>query len=209
MTRVAWILCFYLLSITVWSASGDTFTEGVHYRRITPQVPTSTQEGKTEVVELFWYGCPHCFDLEPHIVKWLKTKPETIEFVRMPATLNPRWITHARTFYALELMGELEQIHPKLYSAMHNQGRKLRDLKSITRFLNQQGVDEDSFLAAYNSLAVQTKLRRAMQLNKQYAATGVPAAVVNGKYLTSASMAGGYDQLFKIVEFLANKDVSH
>ena len=206
MTRVAWILCLCLLSIDVWSASEDTFSEGVHYRPVTPQVPTSTQEGTVEVVELFWYGCPHCFDLEPYIAKWLKTKPETIEFIRLPATLNPRWITHARTFYALELMGTLEQIHPKLYSAIHNQGRKLKSLQSVTRFLDQQGVDEDSFLAAYNSLAVETKLRRAMQLNKQYAATGVPAAVVNGKYLTSVSMAGGYDQLFKVVEFLANKD---
>lgn len=208
MTRIAWILCSYLLPLTVWSASGDTFTEGVHYRRVTPQVATSTQQGKVEVVELFWYGCPHCFDLEPYITKWLETKPESIEFLRMPATLNPRWTTHAQTFYTLELMGELERLHPKLYAAIHNQGRKLKDIKSVTRFLSQQGVDEDRFLEAYHSLAVQTKLRRAIQLNKQYAAKGVPAVVVNGRYLTSVSMAGGYDQLFKVVEILANRDVS-
>ena len=209
MTRIAWILCSYLLCLAVWSAAAEPFTEGVHYRRVTPNVPTTTQEGKVEVVELFWYGCPHCFELEPYIAKWLETKPESIEFVRIPATLNPRWLTHAQTYYALDLMGELEQIHPKLYSAIHNQRRRLGDLQSVTRFLVQQGVDEDRFLEAYNSLAVQTKLRRATQLNKQYAATGVPAIVVDGKYLTSASMAGGYDQLFKITEFLAKKDASH
>jgi thiol:disulfide interchange protein DsbA len=183
--------------------SEELFTEGVHYKLISPAVPTETGQGQVEVVELFWYGCPHCFDLEPFIQDWLETKSESIDFKRLPATLNPGWITHARTYFALESIGELERIHPLLFMAIHEQGRRLRDIHSITRFLSQQGVDTDKFIEAYESLEVQTKLNQASWLNQQYGASGVPAMVVNGRYLTSASMAGSYYNLFEVVNYLA------
>jgi thiol:disulfide interchange protein DsbA len=208
MVRQSCLLCCFLVLLCIETVSGETFTEGEHYRKLEPEVPTSVGEGEVEIVELFWYGCPHCFDLEPYLTKWWEEQPQYIKLVRVPATLNPRWIPHARTFYALELMGELKRLHPLIFSAIHSQGRRLRDLSSITRFLVQQGMDEKKFLNAYNSFEVRTKLRHAMQLNRQYAATGVPTLIVDGKYLTSVSMAGSYDKLFKIIDFLAQKAVT-
>jgi thiol:disulfide interchange protein DsbA len=207
MVRKSGLLCSFLVLLCIGTVSGETFTEGEHYRKVEPEVTPHVGEGNVEIVELFWYGCPHCFDLEPYLTKWLEDQPPFIKLVRVPATLNPRWVTHARTFYALELIGELKRLHPLIFSAIHSQGRRLRDLSSITRFLVQQGVDEKKFLNAYNSFEVQTKLRHAVQLNREYGATGVPTLIVDGKYLTSASMAGSYDKLFKIMDFLAYKEV--
>lgn len=208
MVRKSCLLCCFLVLLCIETVSGETFTEGEHYRKVEPEVTPSVGKGEIEIVELFWYGCPHCFNLEPYLTKWSEEQPQYIKLVRVPATLNPNWITHARTFYALELIGELKRVHPLIFSAIHSQGRRLRDLSSITRFLVQQGVDEKKFLNAYNSFEVQTKLRHAMQLNRQYAATGVPTLIVDGKYLTSVSMARSYDKLFKIIDFLAQKEVT-
>ncbi len=198
---------FLLFCLSVSVASEQLYTEGVHYQSISPAAPTATGPGQVEVVELFWYGCPHCYDLEPFIEEWLKTKPKSIEFRRLPATLNPGWVNHARTYFALESIGELDRIHPLLFLAIHEQGRRLRDISSITRFLSQQGVDSDKFLQAYESPEVQTKLSQATWLNNQYAASGVPAVVVNGKYLASAGMAGSYDKLIDVINYLAKLEI--
>jgi thiol:disulfide interchange protein DsbA len=207
MKRLFLSLFLFLLSFNFLAASPGSFVEGVHYQPVFPEVPTDVSQGKVEVVELFWYGCSHCYDIEPYINKWLQTKPESVEFMRLPATLNPGWVNHAKTYFALELLNELERIHPLMFLAIHDQGRRLQDLNAILRFLNQQGVDQNRFLEAYQSLEVQTRLRRAGWLNQQYGATGVPAVVVNGKYLTSASMAGGPENLFKVVDLLIKKEL--
>ena len=158
MKHIKSFCCLALLfCLSVSSASEDLFTEGVHYQPISPAASTKAGQAQVEVVELFWYGCPHCYDLEPFVEDWLETKPESVVFVRMPATLNPGWINHARTYYALESIGELERVHPLLFLAIHEQGRRLRDTRSITRFLAQQGVDKDKFLQAYESLEVEKK----------------------------------------------------
>ena len=196
------------LSIGGCNAATEQFTEGQHYQRISPSVPTSVGNDKVEVVELFWYGCPHCYTLEPYIEQWLPVKPEAAEFVRLPATLNPSWTAHARTFYALELLGELDRMHPIMFQAIHDQRRRLRDLRSITKFVAQQGVDQDKFVEAYKSLPVQTKLKRASQLSRAYGLDGVPAVVINGKYRTTASMAGGYGQMLEVIDYLVDKESS-
>ena len=200
--------CFALFFfLNVSTASETTFSDGVHYQSISPAAPTEAEPGQVEVVELFWYGCPHCYDLEPFVEDWLETKPASVSFRRLPATLNPSWINHARTYFALESIGELERIHPLLFLAIHEQGRRLRDLNSITRFLAQQGVDKDKFVQAYNSPEVKNKLNETDWLNRQYGASGVPAIVINGKYLTSASMAGGHGSLFNVIDYLAKKEL--
>ena len=207
MKRLFFSLSLFLITFHLLAASQDSFVEGVHYQPVFPEVPTDVSQGKIEVVELFWYGCPHCYDIEPYIKNWLQTKPESVEFMRLPATLNPGWINHAKTYFALELIDELDRMHSLMFLAIHEQGRRLKDLNAILGFLTQQGVDKDRFLNAYESLEVQTRLRRAGWLNQQYGATGVPAIVVNGKYLTSASMAGGPENLFKVVDLLIKKEL--
>ncbi|MCP4406912.1 MAG: thiol:disulfide interchange protein DsbA/DsbL [Gammaproteobacteria bacterium] len=206
MKHIAWLLGLLFITVGPLAAQQEPFTEGIHYQALFPQVPTDAAQGKVEVVALFWYGCPHCYQLEPYVSNWLKDKPGSIDFKRMPATMNPGWVTHARVYLALELIGELERIHPLIFLAIHEQGRRLQDLKSINRFLAQQGVDVNKFLEAYQSPEAQTKLRRVMWLNQQYGAPGVPAIVVNGKYLSSASTAGGYVKLLELIEFIIKKE---
>ncbi len=182
--------------------------EGQHYHRITPDVPTEVEEGKVEVVEVFWYGCPHCFDFEVHLESWKENLPEHISFKRMPAVLNRSWVAHARAFYALETMGELDRIHPLFFEAIHTQGRRLRDKESMARFLFQHGIDAEKFKSAYDSMYVETKVKRSDQIVRQYGVSSVPQVVINGKYRTSASDAGGYDNLLHVVNMLAEQEAN-
>ncbi len=188
--------------------SVTNFQEGKHFHRITPAVETGVEDGKVEVLELFWYGCPHCFQLEPYIKAWNETKADYISFIRMPAVLNRSWLAHGRAYYALETMGELERIHPIFFEAIHVQGRRLRDVESMTRFLSQHNVDAEKFKSAYDSLYVETKINRSAQLVRQYGSSSVPTIVINGKYRTSASDAGGYENLLQVINHLAQQETN-
>ena len=189
------------------AVTSSQFQEGRHYHRISPNVAPEVEEGSIEVVELFWYGCPHCFEFEKHINKWKQDKPTYIKFVSMPAVLNRSWAPHARAYYALETMGEIERVHPIFFEAIHVQGRRLRDLESITRFLSQHGVDANEFKKAYDSFYVETKVKRSDQLVRQYGSTSVPTVIVNGKYRTNASDAGGYEKVLELVNLLSQQEV--
>jgi len=182
------------------------FQEGEHYHRIIPAVETDVGDGKVEVLELFWYGCPHCFQFESHLTSWNDTKAEYITFTRMPAVLNRGWLPHARAYYALETMGELEKMHSIFFEAIHVQGRRLRDVESMARFLSQYDVDAEKFKSAYDSLYVETKINRSGQLVRQYGSSAVPTVIINGKYRTSASDAGSYENVLQVINMLAEKE---
>jgi len=203
-------LLFSLLLATAHAEAdhpvATSFQEGVHFHRISPPVETDVEEGNVEVLELFWYGCPHCFQLEPYITEWKKTKAENVNFVRMPAVLNTSWLAHARAYYALETMGELERIHPIFFEAIHVQGRRLRDVESMSRFLSQHDVDAEKFKSAYDSLYVETKINRSGQLVRQYGSSSVPTIIVNGKFRTSASAAGGHENLLRVIDYLTQQE---
>lgn len=201
------LLCLWALALLIASPIASAqFKEGTEYQRIATPVPTSVSQDKVEVVELFWYGCPHCFKFEPFVKGWLKNKPDAAEFVLAPATLNKSWTVHARTYYSLEALGEVERLHETFFKGIHEQRRKLRNLDSIARFLAQFDVDEDKFREAFNSFAVDTKIKRDAELAARYGVTGVPAVIVAGKYRTSASMAGGYDKMIEVINYLVEKE---
>lgn len=184
------------------------FQEGKHFHRISPAVETDVEEGKVEVLELFWYGCPHCFQFEPHLTGWKETMSDDVSFVRMPAVLNKSWLAHARAFYALQTMGELERIHPIFFEAIHVQGRRLRDVESMTRFLSGHDVDAEKFKSAYNSLYVETKINRSGQLVRQYGSSSVPTVIINGKYRTTARDAGGFENVLKLIDQLVAQEAN-
>jgi len=185
----------------------ERYQPGTHYRVMTPVQPTSVDPGKVEVLEIFWYGCPHCYTLEPHVREWVENEmPSNAEFVRIPATLNRGWQVHARAYYTAEALGRLDEIHDGLFKALNVDRNPLNTEDLLIRFFASYGVSEQEFLEAFNSFAVQTKLRRADSLVRRYRITGVPATVVNGKYVTGADMSGGIPQLFEVVEFLIEKE---
>ncbi len=181
------------------------YSEGVQYSKLTNAVSTNSGD-KVEVLEFFWYGCPHCFRFEPTISKWIKNKPANVNFMRVPAPINPSWVPHTKAYYALEMMGKGEQYHGALFKAIHIDRKKIRDLASITKFLVSQGVNEKAFKDAVNSFAVEMRVRKAMQLTKNYKLSGVPMLAVNGKYTISAQQAGGYDGMINIANYLISKE---
>ena len=196
------VVAFLTLAGAAVMAAGS-FQEGTHYVRLDPSIPpVAESEAAHEVVELFWYGCPHCYEFEPYLEKWQEQTKNNVNFVRVPAIFNPRWEQHARAYYALEMMGDLEKAHGLMFDGIHEQGRSLSDLDSMARFLAANGVDEEKFRENFNSFAMETKINRAKQLIRQYQVTGVPAVIIDGTYKTSASSAGGYTQVLEIVEHL-------
>ena len=187
------------------SKPGKVFEENVQYAELFSPVPVSTEKGKIEVVEVFWYGCPHCFHLEPYFEKWNKSKAKDVELVRMPGILGPSWKFFARAFYAAQVMGVSDKLHKALFEAIHEQHRKIRDEDSLIRFVESQDIDPKAFREAMSSMAVDTKVARAGELGKLYGVTGVPALIVGGKYRVLNNGVQSYQEIFDVVNFLADK----
>ncbi|MBM0103943.1 thiol:disulfide interchange protein DsbA/DsbL [Steroidobacter sp. S1-65] len=180
------------------------FKEGANYQKIVPAQPTNAGPGKVEVAEVFWYGCGHCFTLDPAIESWRsKTKPQYVEFSRIPAMWNETTRMHARVFYTAELLGKLEQLHSLIFREMHVNGNQLNSVDKIADFFQKHGVSKDEFTKAFSSFAVESKLQRADFLNKRYKVQSVPMMVVNGKYSTDVGSAGSESQLFALIDELA------
>ena len=180
------------------------FKEGTNYTKIVPAQPTGVAPGKVEVTEVFWYGCGHCFTLDPAIESWrAKGKAAYVEFVRVPAMWNDGTRMHARVFYTAELLGKLDELHTLIFREFHVAGNQLNSVDKISAFFQQHGVSKDEFTKAFSSFAVETKLQRADFLNRRYRIQSVPTVVVNGKYSTDVSTAGGETQLFGLIDELA------
>jgi thiol:disulfide interchange protein DsbA len=180
------------------------------YRLITPPVPGDGSK-KIEVVEFFYYGCPHCYDLEPALKNWLKRKPADVEFRQQPAVFRENWVPLTKTFYALEAMGLLPKLSDKVYAAVHDEGLGLSDEAMLSKWIGEQGVDPTKFNEAYRSFGVQNKVQRAIQITRDYRVTGTPAIAVAGKYITSPSMTGSFEKFFQVVDQLidmARKETS-
>lgn len=180
--------------------TSSQFREGPNYTKVVPAQPTSVPPGKVEVVEVFWYGCGHCFALDPAIESWrAKSKPGYVEFVRVPAMWNDTTRMHARLYYTAELLGKLEELHTPIFREINLNGNPLNTVDKITAFFRGHGVSSDDFQKAFSSFSVESKLQRADFLNRRYRIESVPTVVVNGKYKTDVGMAGGEPQLFSLI----------
>ena len=185
-------------------ANAANFQPGVHYFELKQIQPVQTGD-QIEVLELFWYGCPHCFDLEPYIEAWLQDKPEAAEYVRLPAIFRDSWALHARAYYTFEALGMVEEVHKDLFDEIHRRRSRLNSLDQLVKFAGRHGVEEEKFKDAFESFAVDSKLRHARNMTNRYEATGVPTIVVDGKYRATVSSAGGQQQLMDLVNFLVAK----
>ena len=192
-----------LLGLILWIPVSHTSAEQGYRVIDSSQAPVTGD--KVQVVEFFWYGCPHCYDFEPYIENWLKTKPAHIEFLRMPAILGKHWIAHARAFYAAQALNVLDKIHQPLFDALHKNDKKIYDEKSLKRFFIAQGVDGDEFTRAFNSEATSKKIKNAIATGKRYTVNGVPAVVINGEYITGSAMTENHAETIKIIEKLAKR----
>lgn len=169
--------------------------------------PVATQSGdKIEVLEFFWYGCPHCFKFEPTLSAWVKKLPANVKFTRIPAPLNPKWMVHTRVFYALELMGEGDKYHEDIFNAMHVERQRLYTEEKLANFLAGKGVDKKLLLETMNSFGVEMRARKAAQLARSYQLHGVPMLTVNGKYLVTGEKAGSFKNMVDIASYLIRKE---
>ncbi len=164
--------------------------QSVPFIEINPPLPTDAA-GKIEVVEFFWYECPHCYTLEPRLEAWLKKLPKDVEFKRVPAMFNQQWAHSGRVYYTLEAIGELDRLHRPLFDAIHNGGLKITNMKQLQDWLERQKVDLGKFNAAFKSFAVESRLKRALELTAASRIESVPQMMVNGRYLVSADSAKG------------------
>jgi thiol:disulfide interchange protein DsbA len=197
---------FTLLALLLLAPAGfAAIEEGVQYQKVATPQPTSSGD-KIEVLELFWYGCPHCYHLEPELSDWLQHKPDDVAFVRMPAVLGPSWELLARGYYTAEMLGVLDKIHQPLFDRIHKDHKPIRNVGDLKAFFEEQGVSAADFDKTYNSFAVVTRTNRAKDAHNLYGVTGVPTLIVDGKYRTSASQAGSNRKMLEVVDFLIDKE---
>jgi thiol:disulfide interchange protein DsbA len=187
---------------------GGKWKAGTNYVPLVPAQPTNVAPGKIEVVEVFWYACPHCYHLEPFIQSWLKNKPDYVQFVRVPVMWGPVHRAHAKLFYMLRALNRAD-LDQKVFDTIHKDGNMLvANDEQVTRkmqldFLKANGVSTEDFNKAWDSFTVSTGLQRAEQLTERYKVQGVPLIVINGKYTTDPGMAGGPGQLLQLINDLA------
>lgn len=179
--------------------------EGTNYVRLGQAVPT-TGGGKIDVIEFFWYGCPHCNAFEPALDAWSKKLPADVAFRRVPVAFREEpFVAHQKIFYALEALGALEAMHRKVFFAIHNERARLDKVADIAAFMAKNGVDGAKFTETFNSFGVQTKARQAKQLAEAYKIDGVPAIGVQGRFWTSNSLAGGGERSLTVADFLIER----
>jgi protein dithiol oxidoreductase (disulfide-forming) len=175
------------------------------YTELKPTQPVETDGKKIEVVEFFWYGCIHCYNLEPVLETWLKKLPPDTQFRRVPAVFNQRWAHDAVIYYTLEAMGLVDKLHRPLFDAIHRDKLDTANEKALTQFLQKHGVDPKKFLETMKSFGVQSKTRRAVQLTTAYKIDGTPAMAVQGRYTVSADQGRSREGMLETVNHLVEQ----
>jgi thiol:disulfide interchange protein DsbA len=179
--------------------------EGKHYD-VLPYPVRTRDESRIEVVELFWYGCPHCYKFNPLVHAWVKKQPEDVDFWLSPAVFGSDWRVHAQAFYALEALGQQEAMHQAFFDALVRDRKRLNTEDSLAEFFAASGIKESDFKKAFNSFSVKSKVDQADARGKSYRATGVPAMIVNGKYRVAASTAGSNEAVLQVIDYLIEKE---
>ena len=186
-------------------AQARQFKEGKDYKRLDKPVTPDAPAGKVDVIEFFWYSCPHCNVFEPTLDAWVKAAPKDLFIRRVPVAFNASFVPQQKLFYTLEGMGKLEALHAKVFRAIHVEKVKLAKDDEIFAWVAQQGVDAAKFKEVYASFTVSNQVRRASQLQDAYGVEGVPSMGVAGKFYTDGSMAGNMQNVLQVVEALVKQ----
>jgi thiol:disulfide interchange protein DsbA len=182
------------------------YKEGTHFRRMTSSQGTSSAPDKIEVAEVFWYGCPHCYDFDPVLLEWKKGIASDVTFVRIPVIWNPTNQIHARVMYTAEALGKLDEAHADIFQAIHQQGNMLTKEPELIEFFGRYGVSETEFREAFNSFGVSSAVKRAENLTRRYGIRSVPVIVVNGKYATDAPEVRSFNDMINVTNELVERE---
>ncbi len=200
MTKV--ISTLALLLAFALPVTGQEYEQGINYFPLKIPQPVHTGD-KVEVLELFWYRCPHCFELEPYLNKWQKSKPDFIEYVRLPAVLNRSWAFDARVFYTFVALGLVDSLHEAYFDAIHTDRKRIITVEQLADWVADKGQDPQQILDTFNSFGVDSLVAHAADMSGRYETDGVPTMIVDGKYRTKVSLAGGHNELIDLMNYLA------
>lgn len=187
--------------------SAQAVDAGIDYLQVSPAQRTDVKPNQVEVLEFFWYRCPHCYQLEPDLHAWARKLPKNVVLKRIPGILNDSWIPLTRVYYALEALNLADKLHGDVFQAIHSHGMDLNNPETFFDWAVTKGVDRQKLAAAYNSFGVNSKVMRAKQMTQAYKLTGVPGFAVNGKYTTSAYMTGSHAKLFEALDELIDMEL--
>ncbi|PCH83225.1 MAG: disulfide bond formation protein DsbA [Piscirickettsiaceae bacterium] len=207
MRKLTILLTLLLLPLgnAVFANESVEYDEGIDYKLITPAQATDDPD-RIEVVEVFWYGCPHCNHFEPSLGPWVKNAPKDVNFYRLPAIFAQAWEVHARAYFTADILDVLEKSHRALFHALHTEHKSLNTVDKLAAFYANYGIDEELFKKTYNSFVVNTRVSRSKDMVNRYGITGVPAVVIEGKYLVTGPMAKSYQNMLKITDYLVEKE---
>tara|TARA_B100000029_G_scaffold472623_1_gene513256 strand:+ start:666 stop:1328 length:663 start_codon:yes stop_codon:yes gene_type:complete len=199
------LLLLVLASILMCgNSTAQEFIEDVNFVRLDKPLAVQTGE-KIEVLEIFWYRCPHCYRLEPYLNRWQKNLPEYIEYIRLPAVLTKSWEFDARVFYTFDALGLTDVLHDAYFDAIHKERRSLLTEDQVAKWASEFDIDQQLFIDTFlNSFYVNSKVEAANKLTRAYKTDGVPTIVVDGKFRTKVSLAGGHDELIDLINYLAS-----
>lgn len=176
--------------------------EGKDYRKLERALPVDAPAGKIEVIEFFWYSCPHCNAFEPLLVEWIKKQPADVVIKRVPVAFRDDAVPQQRLFYALDAMGKLEALHQKVFDAVHKDKQPTDRQDRIVAFAQSNGIDPAKFVEVYNSMGVSSRSRRATALMDAYGVEGVPAIGVGGRFYTDSTLSGGMQRMLRVTDQL-------
>ena len=200
MKKILALFALLVAAPLIAAAQGD----GFKYSELKPTQPVSLEGKKIEVLEFFWYGCPHCYNLEPQLESWLKKLPPDVQFRRVPAVFNARWGHDAAIFYTFEAMGVLDKLHRPFFDAIHRDGLRTDNKEALAQWLQKNGVDPKKFDETFKSFTVQSKTRRAVQITTAYGIDGTPAMAVHGRYTVSVEQGGSREGMLQTVSHLVD-----
>ncbi|HET6654662.1 MAG TPA: thiol:disulfide interchange protein DsbA/DsbL [Gammaproteobacteria bacterium] len=202
-----------MLAVTVFAfpqmAAADQPEAGVNYQVLDTAQPTSAPAGKVEVIEFFWYACPHCFAFEPYLEDWLAHKPENVVFVRVPVVKGFQWAdAMAHAYYTEKALGVVDKLHDAIFNEIHQKRHLLKSKEDFKAFFEQHGVSGEDFESAWNSFSVAMNVKRAANLQQAYRIMGVPTVAVGGRYTATLHAGQGIEDLPDVIDYLVKKAAS-
>lgn len=187
------------------AVSAQELVEGQHYTLLESPVATQVDEDQIEVTEAFWFGCPHCYRLQTSVNEWYETLDDDVSIVKMPATMGGDWNTHATAFYAAQSLGIEEELHQDFFDAIHQDGRSLTEADDIADFFSDYGVSEEEAQKALTAFSVRSEVNKANSRMRDMRLMGVPALIVDGRYVVSPQSAGSLENMPQIADALIDK----
>ena len=190
------------LSAATVSAQTAPYQEGIEYVSLDKRVPTEAGKGKIEVIEFFWYSCPHCNAFEPRFASWVKALPKDVEVKRVPVRFRDDFEPQQRMYYVLEALDKVEALHGKLFQAIHVEKQNLGSAEALAQWADKNGIPKAKFAELYNAFGVVTKAKRAHQLQEAFKVQGVPALGIGGRFYTDGSLSGSMERALQITDYL-------